>query len=281
MNGYSKAVLAVSDLHAGSIHGMMPPGFVTSDGAPKPQNAGQKFLWQCWLDLEQRVSELPIVGVYVNGDAIEGEEHRARGAELSLPLLADQSECAAICLRHLLASIKSKPPVFVIRGTPYHDSPGGREAEVVAEKIGAKRYRGYGAGRLAKRAADWECDGVVINVSHGISASGGLYRATAPDREAVWSALAGKVGKVARADVLVRSHAHYFTHLEHPSKHAVIVPCWQLQTDYMGKNSFYRMLPDIGAVLLWIDGDAKKKGEDPVVVQKFLYPLPPLKPVKL
>lgn len=217
---------------------------------------------------------MPIAAVVVNGDAIEGEERRARGAELSLPLLEDQSECAAECLRFLKSKLKDAPPFFVLRGTPYHDSEGGREAEAVAQKIGARKYVGYGAGRFCRRAMDLEIDGVIINFSHGTSVAGGLYRATPPDREAVWSALAGKEGKASKADAVIRAHAHHFVRVEHPTKHAVIGPAWQLQTDYMGKNSCYRMLPDIGAIVVWVDGEAKRNGEDPIHVEKILYRLP-------
>lgn len=277
----ARGVLVVSDLHAGSIYGMLPPDFATSDGTPKIPNVGQAYLWKCWLDLCGRVADLDLVAVVVNGDAVEGEERRARGAELCLSLMADQSACAAVCLQRLKVSIKSKPPFFVIRGTPYHDSEGGREAEALAETIGARKYTGYGAGRLCHRAMDLEHEGVVLNFSHGTSVAGGLYRATPPDREAVWSALAGKDGKVPRADALVRGHAHHFVHVEHPSKHAIIGPCWQLQTDYMGKNSCYRMLPDIGALVIWVDGAAKKAGEDPIRVEKILYRLPETRTTRL
>lgn len=276
-----KCVLQVSDLHCGSIYGMMPPGFKTSDGAPKSQNPGQEHLWRCWEHFCETVSHLPIVALVVNGDSIDGEERRCRGAELSLPLLADQSEAAAQCLKYLQSKLTSKPPTLVLRGTPYHDSEGGREAEAVAEKIGAIPYVGHGAGRLVKRAMDLEIDGVVLNFSHGVSVSGGLYRATAPDREAVWSALAGKDGRATKADGLFRAHAHYFTHVEHATKHAVIGPCWQLQTDYMGKNSAYRMLPEIGAVIAWIDSEAKRGGEDGLSIQKILYPLPAVGTMRL
>lgn len=269
-----QAILVVNDLHCGSIYGMMPPDFSTSAGCIQNQNAGQRYLWECWKDLTSRVSGLPIVALVVNGDAIDGEERKSRGAELCMPLLEDQSECAAECLRYLHGSIKSKPRIFVTRGTPYHDSEGGREAESLAEKIGARPYVGYGAGRRVRRAFDLEIDGVVVNFSHGVPCSGGLYRATAPDREAVWSALAGKEGKAEKADAIVRAHAHYYVHLEHSSKHAIINPCWQLQTDYMGKNSVYRMIPDIGATVIWLDPEAKKRKEDPIRVQKILYSLP-------
>jgi hypothetical protein len=178
-----------------------------------------------------------------------------------------------------VVGLSTSSHTYVINGmgshnTPYHDSEAGREAEVVAQRIGAERYKGVGAGRYCRDAMDLCIDGVVVNFSHGISASGALYRGVAPDREAVWSALAGKEGKAARADCLVRSHVHHFVHIEHPSKHAVVTPCWQLQTSFMRKNSLYRMIPDLGYVVININGEAKKIKEDPCLIEKWTYPLP-------
>jgi hypothetical protein len=127
---------------------------------------------------------------------------------------------------------------------------------------------------------DLEVDGIILNFLHAISVSQGLYRATALDREGVWSAIAGKEGKAPKADVVVRSHVHYFDHLEYPTKHILVTPCWQLQTRYMRKHSAYRMIPDIGAVILELDPDAKRAREDPITVRKILYPLPVLEPFK-
>jgi hypothetical protein len=84
-----------------------------------------------------------------------------------------------------------------------------------------------------------------------------------------------------RADCVVRSHLHYFTHVEHAAKHIVITPCWQLQTRFMRKLSLYRCIPDIGAVLITVDPQAKKNGDDPISIRKFLYPLPAIGTTKL
>ena len=276
-----KCVLVLSDLHCGSIYGMMPPGFETSDGAEKKQNPGQRYLWECWEYLAEKVADLPIVAAVVNGDCIDGRQQAQRGTELALPMIEDQTAAAEATLKFLFGKIKTNPKKYFTQGTEYHDAKAGREVEVLARSLGATRYNGLGTGRYCREALDLEIDGVVINFAHGISCSGGLYRATAPDREAVWSALAGKEGKLPKADALVRSHAHYFVHLEHQTKHAAICPCWQLQTRFMRKNSIYRMLPDIGAILLWIDGDAKARHEDGVFLQKILFDLPKIGTTKL
>jgi hypothetical protein len=276
-----KCVLFVGDLHCGSIYGMMPPGFVASDDAEKKQNPGQRYLWECWEDMTSRVADLPIVAVVVNGDCIDGRQQAQRGTELALPMLEDQTAAAEQTLTYLFDRIKNKPKKYFTQGTEYHDAKAGREVEVLARSLGATRYNGLGTGRYCREVLDLEIDGVVINAAHSISCSGGLYRATAPDREAVWSALAGKEGKMPKADALVRSHAHYFVHLEHQTKHATICPCWQLQTRFMRHNSVYRMIPDIGVVVLWVDGDAKAQHDDPIQVKKILYDLPKIGTTKL
>jgi hypothetical protein len=162
----------------------------------------------------------------------------------------------------------------MVSGTPYHDSPAGREAENVAQRIGAQQYQGLGAGRYCRDMIDLEMDGVVLNAQHGLPSSGALYRGVAPDREALWSALAGKEGKAAKADCIIRSHVHNFVHVEHPTKHAIVSPCWELQTSFMRKSSAYRFIPDIGYVVITVNGEQKKLKGDPICISKKTYPLP-------
>ncbi len=266
-----KRILVVSDLHVGSIYGILPPKFVTSAGAEILPNVGQKYLWQCWEHAAANVGAVDVL--VVNGDAIDGKQQAQEGTEICLPLLEDQSEAAYQCLDYLQRAINF-PKIFCVAGTEYHDQRAARETEVIAQRIGAQRYQGMGTGRYCREVLDLEVNGAILNFSHGTSIAGGLYRATPPDREAVWSALSGKQGKAARADAVIRSHAHHFVHVEHPSKHALITPCWQLQTRFMRKNSVYRMMPDIGYVVVSIDPDAKKLGDDPCIISKKLYPLP-------
>lgn len=280
----SKAVLVVSDLHCGSIFGMLPPNFLSSADVVVNQNPLQKYTWDCWVDLCKRVGDIPeICAVVVNGDAVDGGQRMQNGSELCLPLIADQASAAYECLRFLKDHVKPKVPFYFVQGTEYHDAKAGRELETVAERLGAKPYGSLvnGTGKFSREFLDLEIDGVVLNFAHGIGVAGGFYRATAVDREGIWSALAGKEGKAPKADAVIRSHCHFFVHVEHASKHIAITPCWQLQTRYMRKNSVYRMMPDLGAMIIWLDGDLKKRGEDPIVVRKVMYSLPPIRSTKL
>jgi predicted phosphodiesterase len=267
-----KRILCVSDIHPGSIYGMLPPDFVASTGQPVPQSRVQKYLWECWLDMIAWATRKKLHAVIVVGDVVEGKQPKSHASELCLPLVADQEEASRRILGELIRAARCK--LFIVKGTFYHDDELGRSVDNVARALRATAYEGLGTGYLAREVLDLNVGGVIVDVSHGISISTGLYRAVAIDREALWSAIAGKTGKAIKADVLVRGHAHYFVHVEHPSKHALILPAWQVQTSYMRRHSRYRMIPDLGAALLEIDPAAKRKGGDPCAVRKRIYDLP-------
>ena len=267
-----KRILCCSDIHPGSISSMLPPNFVASTGQPVEQAYHQAYLWELWKDMILWATREKLDGIFINGDVVEGKQPKSRGSELCLPLVLDQEEAAEGILRPLIAKAKCK--VYFIKGTFYHDDELGRSVDNVAKNLRATAYEGLGTGKYAKEVLDIDIGDVSVDVSHGISVSGGLYRAVALDREMLWATLAAKMDQTPNADVIIRAHAHYFVHIEHSTRHGVLLPAWQLQTSYMRKNSRYRMIPDIGAVILHIDTDAKKEKRDPCRVEKKVYPLP-------
>lgn len=276
-----KRIAVVSDLHVGSIYGLLPPGLESSDGRVISSNIGQDHLWNCWVDAAGWLKRQGrIDAVVLNGDGIDGSQRAQRGSELCLPMMEDQAEGCYRAVDYLLGLL-GRPKVYAVQGTEYHDAKAGREMEVVGHRLGAVRYSGLGTGRYSREVLNLEVDGVILNFAHGISVAGGLYRATPPDREGVWSALAGKAGKMPKADCVVRSHGHSFVHVEHASKHIVVSPCWQLQTRYMRRHSVYRTVPDIGVLLITVDGEAKRQRGDPCRIEKRLYDLPPIKAARL
>lgn len=273
-------ILVVSDTHVGSIYGLMPPGFKASDDREVLLNPGQQYLWECWEDMIRWAKPYSVAAIIHNGDVIDGKQQAQRGTELCLPIPADQAEAAEMAFAPLLKAA-GNPSIYLIQGTEYHDAKGAREMEAFGKAIGAVQHRGLGTGRYSRDGLDLEIDGVVLNFAHHISGGGGFYRATAADREGVLSALAGKEGKLPKADAVFRSHLHYFVRVEHESKHICITPCWQLQTRFMRKLSTYKCLPSIGAVMVTVDPDAKREGLDPIHIAKRLYPLPAVKTTKL
>lgn len=276
----AKRLVVFSDLHCGSVFGMLPPDFVTSFGATVSQNAGQKYTWECWLDFAHKVKAFKPDIFIVNGDVIDGKQRKQEGTELALNLLLDQEE-AAVQTCMVLKNAAPEALWFFTQGTEYHDGNAAHSLENVASRLGAEKYPGVGGGRYAREVLDIDIEGIGVNVMHHISGTGGIYRATPLDRETMWASLSGKEGKANRADLLIRSHVHYFSHLEYLVKHAVITPCWELQTRFMRKRSAYRMLPDLGAIFITIDGKAKERGEDPCHIKKIHYAIPVIKPYKL
>jgi hypothetical protein len=277
-----KRLAVVSDLQCGSIFGILPANFVTSEGIPKLQNAGQQYLWECWLDFADRLKEFKPDAIIVNGDLIDGPQRKQDGTELSLPLLFDQTEAAEQCLRVLKKKCPSMKWYFV-QGTEYHVGRAAQHEEQIAKSIGATKYSSLGSGVYVKEVLWLEVEGIIVECSHHISVTQGFYRLTALDREMQWSAMAAKDNSkgVPKADLLIRSHVHNFQAAEHASKQGLVTPCWQLQTRYMRKNSVYRMIPDIGGTFIEIDGEQKKRGRPPCRILKELYPLPAVSVSKL
>jgi len=269
-----RKVLVISDGHVGSIAGLWPYDFVLPDGRKVGLNDGQRYLLSCWKDFCSFVRrERPDILV-INGDWVDGEAYRSLGKESTTTLMAAQKKAAIELLSPILDVAKER---YVVQGTEYHDLRSGEAAEDIAREIGAI---GPHRGAFSHEFLNLDLDGVVINFSHGISTTTGLYRAVAVDRESLWAGLAKERVSNSDADLIVRSHAHCFVHVEGHSRHALITPCWQLQTRYMRRHSLYRLLPDIGAVLISVYPRLRKEKRDPFVIQKLLYPLPPFPVVK-
>lgn len=270
-----KRIAVVSDLQCGSLFGMLPPNFMTSEGVRKLQNPGQQYLWRCWMDFADRLAEFKPHALIFNGDAVDGRQEAQRGTELSLPLIFDQTQAAVQCLQVL----KKKAPGmkwYFTQGTEYHVGKAAEHEEQIAKDLNGQKYQSIGTGVYVREVLWLDIEGVIIEASHHIAPTSGFYRLTPLDREMQWSAMAAKdkTKGVPKADLLIRSHVHNFHAAEHGSKQGLVTPSWQLQTRFMRKNSVYRMLPDIGGVFIEIDGEQKKRGRPPCRIIKELYPLP-------
>jgi len=268
-----KKILVVSDLQVGSRYSNWPEKMPIKDGGYWRLNPGQQMLADAWDKFLKLAIQIKPNILVLNGDMIEGAQEKAKGVPVITSDLGEQAEAAIMLLQPLCKSIKE---IYCIKGTSYHDSDQAGPLERIAKELGCIPFRPY---QYTAWVLNLDVNGVILNFAHTISVSTGLYRATAPDREGIWSALAGR-SKVPDADAVIRSHVHLFCHVEHSSKHMVITPGWQLQTEYLIKKSYYRMYPEIGSVLINVYPDAKIKGEDPIEIKKIIIKLPREKAVK-
>lgn len=277
-------LLVLGDTQVGSIFGIWPEGYVLSDGGTYLPNPGQQYLWACWNHLAKRISrtqrdgQTNITGLVFMGDATDGQQFKQGATEAIVTRMADQIG-AFLEVMQVVKEALPRVPIYGIQGSEYHDGRAADAFEGAMASLGAVEYSGVGSGRFSHEVLDLTVpgSGVTINFAHHISVLTGLYRAVAIDREAIWSALAGKEGQLPKADVIVRAHVHHFVHVEHASKHGIIVPGWQLQTRFMRRHSVYRMVPDLGAVVIRIWKE-ESWFDDKIQVFKLRYGLPPVRP---
>lgn len=259
-------IAVVSDLHVGHVAGLLPPRFIRSDGSPAVMNKGQQWLWQQWEAFGREAARFEPDVLVVNGDVVDGGQHRQGGAELCLPVLEDQAQAAVECLARL-ARVLGVKRIFGVQGTEYHDGRAAAFAERVYERLGASRYKGDGDGRWSREVLQLKAGRAVIHFAHHI----GVGRASVLDRESLWALEAG-----ASCTAIVRSHVHRYAMVEDRRRKVITTPCWQLQTRFMRKHGVFRMRPDIGGIILIPD---RKTGE--VVVKRWLYELPEVEAVSL
>lgn len=256
-----KRGIVVSDLHCGSFYGLLPPNFLTFEGVPKILNAGQEYLWQCWLDFANRVEDFQPHFVLVNGDVVDGMQRKNHGSELSLTNWKDQREAAVKSLK-VLRSVTRKAKWYFTQGTPYHVSHFGEAEEDIAEAMSATAYPSVGSGKLCREVLTLDVDsGFLLQAAHHVGFAS-VYTTTPLEKERQASKAAGR-----NLSLQIRSHVHNHTEVMKGGCRIVTSPCWQLQTRFARKSSVDRLLPDIGGLFIEID-----KGKSHVWAETYELP---------
>jgi hypothetical protein len=268
-----RVVVNVGDLHCGSIYGLHPPGFVAGDEREIPQNVAQQYLWECWDHFGESVSDAPVAALVVNGDIVEGKCRKSSGGETCLIRTSDQCMAAEMCLRYLLDKIKSKPRVFFVAGTDYHVGDLAENEEAVAAALGAKPYRGTGAGQRVREVLNLDIDGVVGNFAHHLSFAP-VNQSRPLEQEMYGARLAIAAGEHPPIDYIVRNHVHYGRVVDDGNMSAAACPCWQLQTKFGRRGGVFKFRLKLGGLRIWIDGAEKKRGRKAVWIEEERYSTP-------
>lgn len=198
-----KRVVTISDLHCGSDVGLTPPDW---------QNKSiQMDLWLAFDEMIQAL--LPIDILIVNGDMIDGKASRWGGTGMITIDRAEQAEMAAQAIEHIGAR-----EVYLTYGTPYHTGRGEDWEGVVADKLGAP----------IEDQLWLEVNGVMFDVKHFIGASSVPHgRHTTIARDRLWNILWAEMGQQPKADILIRSHVHYFNYCGGTTWVAMTTPALQ------------------------------------------------------
>lgn len=238
-------VVIVSDLHCGSVYGIMPKKIILQDGTVIEGNKGQIKLYKLWKQITERWKNPDVL--ICNGDMIEGASARQSGYENWSSDVMQQVDAATQLLKMWNAD-----RVFFTTGTPFHTLvPEIRFEEILAGNFGSK----------LETQLSLNIEGHLVHCAHHIGVSTSFYRTTAIAKEMAMLLL--NLKSLEDYEWTIRSHAHYFCHVEFGSHHGIVTPCWQLQTPYMARKSPYAMVPYLGCLRLGFDRDG-------VAFEKFI-----------
>ena len=267
-----KLALVVGDLHCGSKHGLLHPGYFMDDGNEVRQNEFQRWLWTQWIAMNEWAAN--VVGsdpfdLIANGDLTEGEHHRTK--ELVDPDPACHPRIAFKCLEPLNNKAKaSGGDSMIVKGTPAH--VGTRAEDGVASELDS--IRDDNRSRHAFYRLPVTYHGCVCRFSHHISATvRAALEGTALSIQLAEEQLrAAKEGRPI-PKVIGRAHRHAFGVFEDTNGLAFVTPAWQGMTAFVSKILPAAELTTVGAVLLdWRKSDY---GGTPTV-HRFLRTQPPL-----
>jgi len=213
-----KRVLIGSDFHCGHRVGLTPPSF-------QSQIKGRKYYkiqQECWEWYYRKVKELKPDIYIVNGDLIEGIGTRSGATELIDSDIKVQQKMAAECI--LAAEAET---VMVLRGTPYHTSPGGQDAEdYIGEMVGAKKVEDHGWYNIS---------GVIFDVKHNVGSTSVPYsKGTQISKDQIWNLIWADYKDQPRARIFIRSHVHYFFHCGDTQWLGIITPALQAMGSKFG-----------------------------------------------
>jgi predicted phosphodiesterase len=248
-----KRILVVSDLHVGSLWGLMPPRVVLDERQPKGHrkrlqggkygdkttitfNRTQRRLYEEWSRMCREVGHVDLC--VANGDLCDGVNPKSRGLGLWTSDMSVQVSTAVDLLRMVDADRYAGT-----QGSFYHVGDNVSSDRAVIEQLD-----GEFKDELAVTV-----DGVRFHFCHqvGTSASAWMYRTTPIAREMMLGALVkDEMGKF---DITVRSHAHYFCYAGYGHSLGVITPCWKGRDEYAQRRTL-AFVPQNGFVLFEVEG---------------------------
>lgn len=192
-----RRVLVLSDFHCGSVIGLTPPAF---DDKTEPELKPQlwnmrRIIWNFFADTVDRMGKIDLL--IVNGDAIDGKGEGSGGTELLYADRATQVEMAAAAINHVGAET-----TLMSFGTSYHTGKLEDWEEGVADKVDAEKISGEDNVNV---------NGCIINYKHHTGRSSVPHgRSTAIAKDKLWNVLWAQRGEYPLANIIIRSHVHYF-----------------------------------------------------------------------
>ena len=192
-----KRGLVVADFHTGHQLGLTPPDW-DPGGDSERQVKTRAIRNLIWNFFSKAVKEYgPFDFAIHNGDLVDGPQPAERGIELILNDGNEQVKAAADIIKFINAKKN-----YISFGTPYHTGKAEDQESLIAEKVGAD-IGGH----------EWlNVNGLIISYKHHIGGSSIPHgRNTPVARERLWELLWAERGDYPKAELLIRSHVHYYS----------------------------------------------------------------------
>lgn len=252
-------IICVSDLHSGCKLALCPPtGIDLDDGGMYQPSSLQKKLHDMWVEFWLEWVPFATKGepyaIVVNGDAVEGNHHRA-----STPISVNPEDQCRIAEALLKPVVDKAAAFYMIRGTEAHVGISAAAEESLAKRLGAKPNADsqYCRWDLWKRIGD----GKLIHFLHHVgTTSSQAYESTAVYKELTEMYIESARWCRQPPDVVVRSHRHRSISVTIPvgtaegqtSEASVIVtPAWQGKTPFAWKIPGARIAtPQFGGICI-------------------------------
>lgn len=214
-----KNVVIISDLHCGSIFGLTPAGWHFNKR--EKYYSMQKESWEAYLTMTKDWQKPDVL--ICNGDMIDGRQKKQGGAELITNDRNVQVDMATIAIKRWNAA-----KIFMTYGTTYHTSGEGEDFEyTIAQQVGAEI-----GGRLFINI-----EGIMFDVRHKIGTSLIPHgRGTSLLRAMMWNLMKSADKSEPKANIIVRSHAHYHIWIEQVSRIMTITPALQISRGRYGSR---------------------------------------------
>ena len=248
----SKSILVVSDMHVGASTAVCTkkPKIVDQGTVHQP-NKLQIELLSMWRECIGELNQDPELLV-VNGEPCDGGNPKSNGQQTWSTNIEDQLNDA----RKLLEMIPYKQIMFT-RGSGYHVTERATNfEEILADRMGATRYNAYGGSGNTDYYALVKMNGVNFNFTHHV----GFSKHIASRPGAIAREMAGMkldAGKMGNTDVVIRSHVHYYVHVEFPGYHGFTTPTWKYPDGHLFRGGTAGTTPDIGMVEVIVESNGR------------------------
>ena len=203
-----KRIAVIADTHCGSIWGLAPDEY---DGGGERAESIRHEMWNAYKETVDMLK--PFYAVILNSDLIDGRNDKSGGQELISGKMKTQIEIAEKCIEVLDCE-----NLYFSTGTPYHVGKEENFEELLASNF----------GKTVDKTIDLDIDGWIVNAKHHIGRSIIPHgRFTPGARAQLWNALQADTGNYPKADIIIRSHVHYYTQARYSKKIMITTPCMQ------------------------------------------------------